>query len=181
MDMYKIKWTRLQLEIFRYLGIKAGQDFNLRGLARPLKVSPTAVSNALPELEKEGLISVKRSETMNLMSIKFNRDSQKAIELKRAENLKMIYESGLADFLRENFPGCAIILFGSYSRGDDIFSSDIDVAVVGTKGKEIELAKFDKLLERTISINFYPSFKDIHNNLRNNILNGIVLGGSVET
>jgi len=59
MDMYKVKWTRLQSEIFRYLCIKSGQSFNLRGLARPLKVSPTAVSKALNDLEKEKLIKVK--------------------------------------------------------------------------------------------------------------------------
>ncbi|MBI5803454.1 nucleotidyltransferase domain-containing protein [Candidatus Pacearchaeota archaeon] len=180
MDMYKIKWTRLQAEIFRYLCIKSGDSFNLRGLARPLKVSPTAVSNALRDLEKEELIKVKKSETMNLMSIEFNRDNYKAFELKRTENLKLIYESGLVDFLEEKFPGSVIILFGSYSRGEDTTASDIDIAIIGAREKEIKLTSFDKLLERTIFINFYPDWNIKNNNLKNNILNGIVLRGSVE-
>jgi len=180
MDMYKIKWTRLQTEIFRYLCIKAGQSFNLRGLARPLGVSPTAVSNSLGELEKEGLIRVKKSETMNLMSIEFNRDNYKAFEFKRTENLKLIYESGLVDFLEQKFPGCTIILFGSYSRGEDTTTSDIDIAVIGSKEKEIKLTSFDKLLERTIFINFYFDWNIKNNNLKNNILNGVVLRGSIE-
>jgi len=189
MDIYKLKWTRLQSEIFRFLCIKTGQNINLRGIARALKVSPTAVSNALIELGKKGLIKVKKSKVIKFLSIEFNRDDYKAIEMKRVENLKMIYESGLSDFLFNEFPGCTIILFGSYARGEDVWiseaeenRSDIDIAIIGTKGKKIDLAKFDKLLERTIIINFYESWKekDIHRNLRNNILNGILLKGSVE-
>jgi len=98
----------------------------------------------------------------------------------------MIYESGLVGFLQEGFPGCAIILFGSYSRGDDILNvneghkSDIDVAIIGTKGKETELTKFEELLERIITINFYLSFKEIHKHLKDSILSGILLSGSVD-
>jgi predicted nucleotidyltransferase len=187
MDMYKLKWTRLQTEIFRFLCIKAGQTLNLREVSKALKVSPTAVSNALAELEKEGLVKVKKSKTINLLSIEFNRDNQKAIEMKRVENLKMIYESGLSDFLFNEFPGCTIILFGSYSRGEDVWAggteenrSDTDIAIIGTVGREVDLTKFDKMLERVVSINFYKSWEDIHKHLKNNILNGILLHGGVE-
>jgi len=187
MDMYNIKWTRLQAEIFRFLCIKAGQDFNLRGIARPLKRSPTAVSNALNNLEKEGLVKVRKSQSMNLLSVEFNRDNERAINLKRVENLKLTYESGLTKFLEDSFPGCTIILFGSYSRGDDVFGneleghrSDIDIAVIGSKEKQVKLTEFDKKLERTVLINFYLSFKEIHKNLRDSILNGILLSGSVD-
>ncbi len=187
MDMYKLKWTRLQAEVFRFLCIRAGQSLNLRGIARSLKVSPTAVSNALAQMEREGIVKVKKSRTMNLLSIEFNRNSGRVIEMKRVENLKLVYESGLSNFLFNEFPGCAIVLFGSYSRGEDVWSgevgeeirSDIDIAVIGTKGKEVGLAKFEKLLERTININFYESWDKIHKHLKNNILNGILLNGSV--
>ncbi len=53
------------------------------------------------------------------------------------------------------------------------------IAIIGTAGKEIDSVKFDRLLERTVFINFYRSWK-IDNHLRSNILNGIVLSGSVE-
>ena len=46
--------------------------------------------------------------------------------------------------------------------------------------KRIDLSEFDKTLERKININFYPSFKDIHKHLRENIFNGIVLVGGIE-
>jgi len=186
MDMYSIKFTRLQNEIFRLLCIKANMSLNQREMARLLKVSPTAISKSLALLEKENLIKVKKDRKINLMSIELNRDSERAINLKRTENLKMIYESGIAEFLQNSFPGCTILLFGSYSRGDDILNvneghkSDIDIAVIGTKSREIELAKFEELLERIITINFYPSFKDVHKNLKDSILNGILLSGSID-
>ena len=187
MDRYKVKWTRLQSEIFRFLCIKAGQSINLRGIARALKKSPTAVSHALNDLRKEELIKVKKAGNMNLLSIEFNRDSEYSLNMKRVENLKMIYESGLFQFLKDSFPGTTIILFGSYSRGDDVWTneaeghrSDIDIAIIGVKRKEAKLTEFDKKLERTVSLNFYQSFKEVHKDLKDNILNGILLFGSID-
>ena len=66
------------------------------------------------------------------------------MRLKRADNLKQIYESGLADFLEKEFAGGTIIFFGSYSRGEDMASSDIDIAVIGRKEKQIDLTNFPK-------------------------------------
>jgi len=180
MDTYKLKFTKLQNEIFRLLCIKSGIVLNQREIARLLKVSPTAVSKVTKELEKEGLIKVIKNKTMNLFSIELNRDNEKAMMFKRVENLKMIYESGILKFLEEKFPGSTIVLFGSYSRGDDTITSDIDLAIISSKDKEIDLEKYNKLLEREIRINFYPGWKEIHKNLKENILNGIILVGGVE-
>jgi len=186
MDMYTLKWTRLQSEIFRFLCIKAGEKINQRNIAKSLHVSPTSIAKSLPYLEKSSFIKINRNDKMNLNLIEFNRDNQNAIDMKRVENLKMVYELGLVRFLTDALPGCSIILFGSYSRGEDVLAneaehkSDIDIAVIGTKNKEIDLTTFNKLLERTIILNFYPSFKEIHKHLRDNILNGIVLSGSVD-
>ena len=187
MDTYKFKWTQLQMRIFKLFCIKAGQTLNLRRIAKYLRVSPTAASHALKDLEKEKLITITKSETMNLLSIKFNRDNHAAVNLKRVENLRMIYESGLADLLYDTFPGCTIVLFGSYSLGEDVGygekderSSDVDITIIGTKGKETHLEKYNKLLERRISLNFYKSWADIHKHLKANILRGIILSGGVE-
>jgi len=179
MDIYKLKWTRLQNEILRFLSINTGTSFNQRTIAKKLKVSPTAVSKALKELEKSELIRINRDENMNLILVKFNRDSQKAIDFKRTENLKMIYESGIVKFLEDNFPGSVIILFGSYSYGEDTIDSDIDLSIVGCKEKSFNLEKFEKILKREIRINFYESFNKIHKNLRSNIFNGIILSGRI--
>lgn len=187
-DIYKLKLTILQQEILNFLFIYAGSSFNARNLAKKLNVSSTAILKALPKLKKEDLIIIDKDKESGRLSIELNRDNKKVIYSKRVQNLKMIYDSGLVDFLIDLFPGNTIILFGSYSRGEDIcfnknqeLKSDIDIAIIGMKERQIDLSKFEIILERKIIINYYFSFKRIHKNLRDNILNGILLAGSVET
>ena len=174
------KLTNLQQEILRLLFIKSGQQLNALAIAKALKVSQPAVSKALPPLTKKELIKVEKDKESGRLSIELNRDNHKVTQLKRADNLKYIYESGLADFLEKEFAGATIILFGSYSRGEDIINSDIDIAVIGRNDKQIDLTKYEKELERRVNINFYDSFKIIHKNLKENLFNGIILAGGVE-
>jgi len=179
-NIYKLQLTILQQEILRLLFIKSGTSLNQRGIARILEVSQPAVMKALPKIEQDRLIKVKQDKDSKRWSIELNRDNYKIMQLKRADNLKQVYESGLADFLEKEFAGATIILFGSYSRGEDTANSDIDIAIIGRKEKEVDLAKFDKMLERTININFYENFEKIHKNLKENLFNGIVLAGGIE-
>lgn len=180
MDIYKLKFTRLQQEILNLLFIRSGISFNERGLANKLKVSPTAVSKSLPKLEKENLIKVEKDADSKRLSIGLNKDNPFIFYLKRVENLRLLYESGLVDYLAEDFPGSTIILFGSYSFGEDIPNSDVDVAIIGSKERSVDISRFEKLLERTISLQFYENFKEINKSLKENILNGIVLKGGVQ-
>lgn len=179
-NIYKLKLTNLQQSIMRLLFIRAGSALNQRAIANALKVSQPAVMKSLPYLEKENFIKLNQDKESKRWAIELNRENHKVMQLKKADNLKLIYESELADFIEREFAGTTIILFGSYARGEDTNSSDIDLAVIGGKGKKADLAKFEALLERKININFYYSFKDIHKNLKENLFNGIVLYGGVE-
>ena len=179
-NIYKLKLTNLQQEILRLLFVKAGISLNQRQIANFLEVSQPAVMKALPDLEKESLIKIKQDKETRRWSIEINREHHKVMQLKRSDNLKLIYETGFVDFLEKEFAGAAIILFGSYSRGEDIINSDIDIAVIGRKEKEVNLEKYENWLERKININFYGSFKDIHKHLKENLCNGIMLIGGVE-
>ena len=178
MDIYKFKFTKLEQEIFSLLCLKCGEKLSQREIASMLKVSPTAVGNSIKKLKESNLIKIEKTKTINFVS--FNRDEQKAIELKRAENLRNLYLSGLSDYLEKELAGATVILFGSYSKGEDTNSSDIDIAVIERKDKMLELEKYEKILNRRINTNFYDSWKKIHENLKNNILNGILLHGGVE-
>lgn len=175
----KLKLTRLQEDILRFLFIKAGKSFNARNIARALEVSQPAISKALPLLKKEGFIKVYKDKESKRLSIELNRDNQKIMVLKRAENLKMLYQSDLVQFLEDKFPGTTIILFGSYSRGDDDATSDIDIAIIGSKEKETNLKSYEEKLGRKIILNFYQSLKGMHNELKENLCNGIILTGGI--
>ena len=178
MDIYKLNFTILEQRIFSLLCLRTGERLSQREIAIILKVSPTAVSNSMKNLKENNLIKLEKTKTINFIS--FNSDEQRAIELKRVENLKNIYLSGLSDYLEQELLGGTIILFGSYSRGEDTETSDIDLAVIERKDKMLEFEKYEKILNRKINVNFYNSWKDIHTHLKNNILNGILLHGCVE-
>src|SRR3989344_5280496 len=131
MDEYKQKWTILEQEVFSLLCKRVGEKLSQREIAKILNVSPTAVSNVVKALKD--LAIVEKTKTINFVSL--NRDNSKMIDLKRIENLKSLYVTGLSDFLKFELTGSTIILFGSYSMGEDAHSSDIDFAVIGRKDK----------------------------------------------
>src|SRR3989338_1032177 len=178
-NIYKLRLTILQQEIMRLFFIKAGESLNARAIAKLLDVSQPAVAKALPFLAKEGLIIVEQDKESKRWAIELNRDNKVVIGLKRADNLKQLYECGLVQSIYDNFPSATVILFGSYALGEDTNKSDIDLAVIDAEKKGID-EKFNKILERTININYYKSFKSIDKLLLENILNGITLKGAIE-
>lgn len=180
MDIYKEKFTKVEREILKYLFKNMGKKVNQRMIALELKISPTAVANSIKNLEKEQLIEAKKDKTSQTFEIRLNTNNPKVFFKKRIENLNSIYESELAEFLFGEFPGTIIILFGSYAFGEDNFESDIDIAIIGDKQKKLDLTKFEKLLGRKIILQFYPNFDSMHKNLKESILNGVILKGSVK-
>ena len=149
-------------------------NFHIREISRKIKVSPSAILRAVKLLEKENIIV---SNKKFLFNIRANLSNSRFKNLKRAYNLDSIYSSGLFDYLYENFSLSAIILFGSYSRGEDIERSDIDIAIEA-KDKEIELEDYEKKLNRKINTEFI-NFGKISKELRDSIINGIVLSGYI--
>ena len=73
-----------------------------------------------------------------------------------------------------------IILFGSASKGEDIEESDLDLFIQAPE-KKLSLEKYEKLLNRGITLFFEENFSRLSNELKNNILNGIVLRGYIKT
>jgi predicted nucleotidyltransferase len=176
----KPKLTLLQQEILRLLFKRSGDSLNQRQIANALNVTPPAVLKSLPFLEKMDYITIKKDKETKRLSIELNKRNHKVMQLKRVDNLKQIYESGLVDYLEKEFAGATIILFGSYSRGDDLINSDIDIVIIGRKEKKINLEDYEKRLERKINVNYYDSFDKIHTNLKENLANGIVLAGGFQ-
>ena len=138
-----------------------------------LKLGMPSVINHVKKLEKEGLIEKKKRGVYE--SYVSGKNDLFRI-YRRNDLLLRMHESGLIDFLAEEFMPDAIVLFGSCARGEDIETSDIDLLVV-SKEKEVRLKKFESVLKRKISLHFEENVSEIPKELLNNIINGMVLHG----
>ncbi|MBS3100308.1 nucleotidyltransferase domain-containing protein [Candidatus Pacearchaeota archaeon] len=180
MDICKEQFTRLEKRILKLLFMNAGKDFNQREIAIALKISPTAVAKSIKSLKKTELLNIKKQDSSKTFEIGLNMQNNHVYFMKRIENLSAIYESGLAEYLFSRFPGSTIILFGSYSFGEDTQNSDIDIAIIGSKKREVEIKTFEKMFNKKIILQFYEDFNKLHKNLKESILNGIILKGSIK-
>ena len=98
----------------------------------------------------------------------------------------MVCESGILKEIHKLTPGArAVILFGSYRKGDDTEKSDIDIAVEVLDDKEVQMIELGIVPElgyrKNVPVNLYIfSRNKIDLNLFANIANGIVLEGFLE-
>ena len=92
-----------------------------------------------------------------------------------------LYDSGLIDFLKEKyqFPE-TIIIFGSYSKGEDTEKSDIDIAVITRLEKNLDFSLFEKKLQRKINLLELKNLEKAKKEFINNLINGIVLDGVIQ-
>ncbi|MEK6917701.1 MAG: nucleotidyltransferase domain-containing protein [Nanoarchaeota archaeon] len=177
MDWNKLKFTKLENDILEFLFRNPTSSFNGKEIADRLKVSQTAIAKSVKNLSKIGLVSVQKK---ILLSIKLNRENKITFTLKRIFNIKEIYSSGLLKALSAEFPGSAIVLFGSYSLGEDTEDSDIDIAIIGYKDKSIDLNIFERKIQRRVQLHFFKESGNIHKDLKENIINGITLEGAIK-
>lgn len=169
------KWKVLQVFFDEPL---AEGGFQLREISRKIKLAPPSVKKYLTELKKENLIVEKRNRIQSYPIYIANRDDNEYKFYRKIDLLNRINNSGLLQEL-EHFLPSVIILFGSASRGEDTEYSDIDI-FVGTKERRINLNKYKSKLNREINLFFEPKFSKLSSELKNNLLNGLVLYGYVK-
>jgi predicted nucleotidyltransferase len=147
---------------------------HLREIARQVHLSAPGVSKIVARLKNEGLLL---SEKTDLVDNVFASKNDKFLRLKRCYNVLNIYGSGIVEFLRQQYEEPeAIVLFGSYGKGEDGLKSDIDIAVVTGLTKVLDLKRFEKRIG--CKVNLYEiRVKECKKEFLNNLANGIVLCG----
>ena len=151
----------------------------VRQIEKKLNLSMPSVLRYSDELVKEKILKIEKISGVTFFSA--NRMSKKFLFEKQLYNLKKMNESDLIDYLKKELSNPLIIVFGSYSKGEDIEKSDIDLYIETPSKKKVDLKKFEKILKRDIQLFVFQSIKKINNvHLRNNIINGIVLNGFLE-
>lgn len=152
------------------------KEFHLRKLSRLLKLSMPTIISTTNVLSKEKLITKIKGKV--LTKVAANRENIDFVRYKRLYNLEKIYTSGIINYLSNvyNHPK-NIILFGSFSRGDDVEGSDIDIAIITKKKLSLNLLKYEKILEKGINIHEID-LDGVSKEFKANLANGIVLEGS---
>jgi predicted nucleotidyltransferase len=153
-------------------------SFRLRELSRLSKISPPSVMEYLKEFEKEELIKtyVKR----DIPFYKSNLDSEKMKSYKKLAILFELENTGLINFLNDKFAPEAIILYGSYSKGEFTEESDIDIFLLGVDiaKTKIDIEEYERKLGKTIHLMGEKTLNEVSSKeFKNNLINGIILRG----
>ncbi len=165
-------------EIFRLFLTNPRKEFSYREIERSTGYSIGTVSKYLKKLDKEGFV-ISRN-TGNTILVKANTENEVFLNMKRVHNIEILYLSGLIRYINEKQRPDAVILFGSYSRGEDIEESDIDIALINSRHEDMDLTRFENTLERKINITYIKSLKNTDKDFLNSLANGIVMYGFVE-
>ena len=110
--------------LFRY----PEREFSLSDLAKEAGIAKANIGSILYHLQTFGFVKIEK--LTKIWRIKADQESPEFIREKLVHNLGILYRSCLVDFLVDHYKNPkAIILFGSFRNGEDISTSDIDIAI----------------------------------------------------
>lgn len=171
-----------KLNILKPFFEEPNRKFHIRELSRVLKINHTSVRQYLNELVKEDFLEIGKERIYQVYKAKLNK---KFLNLKKYYNLEKIRISSLVEDMEKKFDYPIIVLFGSYASAYDDKNSDIDICIITNIKKEFKTEKYEKILNRKISLHFFSErewekSKIKNSPLVNNICNGIILSGQLE-
>lgn len=172
----------IKLTILKPFFEEPDRKFSIRELSRILKINHTTVRQHLNKLVKEDILFSKKEGVYSFYQLIL---SKKTLNLKLYYNLEKIRSSNLIEDLEKAYDLPVIVIFGSYASARDDINSDIDVCLISNVKKKFPVEKYEKSLNRKISLHKFS--KDLwgktrksNPNLINNICNGVVLSGELE-
>jgi len=159
-------------------------DFTFNEVCKATKTAKTTAKTIIEKLEKEQII--KKTVLGKLWRLVANLESAKFRQIKMVLNLDLLLATNTVEFILNSYPQArTIVLFGSFRKGEDLPSSDIDIAVEipGLRQTIVEqmgtINQFGFRENVKVSVLKF-SRESIDLNLFANIVNGIVLHGFLE-
>jgi predicted nucleotidyltransferase len=160
------------------------REIGLNDLSEALRISKTTAKRVVLQFIDEGFL--RREVLGKIWRISSNHDHPYNYTRKICYNLSIIYESVILSAIHEMIKNPkAVVLFGSYRKGDDNEKSDIDIAVEVLGDEDVKIVELGILPEfghrKDVLVNLYMfSRNKVDLNLFANIVNGIVLEGFLE-
>ena len=163
--------------IFNY----PNKTFHIRKLAKETKQSTTAIVSAIKDLNRFKIVKLVKTELTT--NIKADTESDAYRFYKKIFNLYRLERYLIIENIKETFQAEAIVLFGSFAKGEDIEESDIDLLII-TNRKDEDITDFlkiyEKELNRKINLHVLPSLEKSSKEFKNAVANGIVLRGYIK-
>lgn len=183
-DLHFTKLTEASLKVLYWFFAYPQRQIGLNDLAAETKIAKSTAKRVVEEFVKIGFL--KKEIIGNVWRISCNQQHEYNHTIKIGYNLISIYQARILEEIHKKigYSG-AIVLFGSYRKGDDNEKSDIDIAVEVGEDQKLKIEKLKVLpnigYRINIPVNLHIfSRKNIDINLFANIANGIVLDGFLE-
>jgi len=174
-----MKLKDIKAELKEYFFLYPSAKMRVRQVERAIKAPLHSVIRYTKELEKGGFLKSNSIASVTFYSA--DRASATFLLEKKLYNLRSLFSSGLVKFLIQELSNPNMVVFGSYSRGEDVENSDIDLFVESVQKDVPSLSRFEKKLQRRIQLFKYKDISKVENKeLANNIVNGITLNGFLE-
>jgi predicted nucleotidyltransferase len=171
--------NNIKKRIKNYFLLNPTSRLRVRQIERATKTALPSIVRYVKELEKEGIL--RKEDISSVIFYLADRSSKEYILEKKLFNIKNLFTSELINYLIDKYHNAPIVVFGSYSKGEDNENSDIDIYIQSPKKEDIDTTKFEKILQRKIQKFIYKDINEIKNkNLINNIMNGVTLNGFIE-
>jgi len=129
------------------------EKYYLREAARLLRMSPMTLRRSLDLLLKNKLII--KAEIKNQILYSANLDNPAFKYIKIAHNLSWFVKKDIVGFIQKDIPGASsVVLYGSYAKGEDVKSSDIDLLVIAPVKKDISGA-LSALIGKEVNLSIF--------------------------
>lgn len=176
-------YTMVQKSIFdsgfsKVFGIFVREPLTIhfvKEISRKINLAHTSVKKHLDRMVEAGLVYREKGE--RFFGYKVARDSEDFIFYKRLFNLMNLRMAGVVEEIKKINHFVAIVLYGSYLRGEDVEKSDIDLFLLSGSDKLPDFEDSEKLLGRELHVIVEKDLNNLSDELRNELMNGLVLDG----
>jgi len=138
--------SKSRVKLLELLLLNPTEELHLREMSRRTHVSAPYVKREMTNLINLGLV-LKRSQG-NLTLFKFNKDSPIAEELKRIFLKTESFGRFIQDSLKEIGNIKFALIYGSFAKGEEAETSDIDLLIIGDVNERRMLGIMEKIEER---------------------------------
>lgn len=143
MDMSNLFKSKVRKALFKLYFTNPDSEFYLRELERMLSIPVSMIRKELMRLEKESIFSFYKKG--NLAYYHVNKNYPLFSELKSIV-FKTIGVQGLLEEALRKIKGIEIaFIYGSYAKGNEKASSDIDLCIIGTINEDILVRRINEL------------------------------------